>query len=297
MDYGNTIATGPIAQYADGTPYVVFPHGMLDPYFKRAFPFKHVKKQAYWLAREHRVLRDARAVCFTTAAERDAAVGTFWPQQWTPEVVSLGICAPAGDVAVQREMFLARYPQLRERTFFLFLSRIHRKEGLRFAPGGVSTGGIAVSAGRPGDGWAGRRRGCGQSWKYWRNVWGVESRVHWTGMLEGDLKWGAFHSALAFVLPSHQENFGIAVVEAMACGVPVVISDKVNIWPEIAGAEAGIVQPDTAAGTLDGLMTLLSLSAEERLRMGRNGFSCFGARYEMGRAAEALVGLFLSGSL
>ena len=58
-------------------PYVVFPHGMLDPYFKRAFPLKHLKKQVYWLARERRMLRDARAVCFTTAIERDASAKTF----------------------------------------------------------------------------------------------------------------------------------------------------------------------------------------------------------------------------
>ena len=71
-------------------PYVVFPHGMLDPYFKRAFPLKHVKKQVYWLAREYRVLRDARAVCFTTPIERDCAAGTIWPQRWNAVVVSLG---------------------------------------------------------------------------------------------------------------------------------------------------------------------------------------------------------------
>ena len=71
-------------------PYVVFPHGMLDPYFKRAFPLKHFKKQVYWLAREYRVLRDARAVCFTTPIERDSAAGTMWPQRWNPAVVSFG---------------------------------------------------------------------------------------------------------------------------------------------------------------------------------------------------------------
>ena len=59
------------------TPFVVFPHGMLDPYFKRAFPLKHLKKQVYWMAREYRVLRDARAVCFTTPIERDSAAGTM----------------------------------------------------------------------------------------------------------------------------------------------------------------------------------------------------------------------------
>ena len=67
-------------------------------------------------------------------------------------------------------------------------------------------------------------------------------------MLKGDLKWGAFYAAEAFVLPSHQENFGVAVVEALACELPVLISDKVNIWPDIAHDEAGIVNADTAEG-------------------------------------------------
>ena len=52
-------------------------------------------------------------------------------------------------------------------------------------------------------------------------------------MLTGNLKWGAFAAADAFMLPSHQENFGIAVVEALACGIPVLISNKINIWREI----------------------------------------------------------------
>ena len=65
---------------------------------------------------------------------------------------------------------------------------------------------------------------------------------------------GRVARAEAFVLPSHQENFGIAVVEALACGVPVIISDKVNIWPEIAQDEAGIVKADTAEGTYQGMM-------------------------------------------
>ena len=60
-------------------------------------------------------------------------------------------------------------------------------------------------------------------------------------MLTGDLKWGALHAAEAFILPSHQENFGIAVVEALACGKPVLISDKVNIWREIEADGACLV--------------------------------------------------------
>ena len=70
---------------------------MLDPYFKRAFPLKHLKKQIYWLFLEYRVLRDAKAVCFTTAMERDSAAETLWPRRWKPAVVSLGTSEPEGD--------------------------------------------------------------------------------------------------------------------------------------------------------------------------------------------------------
>src|SRR6202051_319738 len=120
---------GSYALLRQRTPYVIFPHGMLDPYFKRAFPVKHFKKQVYWLAREYRVLRDARAVCFTTPIERESAVKTLWPQRWISAVVSLGTSEPPGDRSTQREVFLGRYPALRQRRFFLFLSRIHSKKG------------------------------------------------------------------------------------------------------------------------------------------------------------------------
>src|SRR5262249_60464072 len=64
----------------------------------------------------------------------------------------------------------------------------------------------------------------------------VADRITWPGMLQGDAKWGAFYCSEAFMLPSHQENFGISVAEAIGCGLPVLISDKVNIWREVQGA-------------------------------------------------------------
>jgi glycosyltransferase involved in cell wall biosynthesis len=272
-------------------PYVVFPHGMLDPYFKRAFPLKHLKKQMYWLAREHRVLRDAKAVCFTTPIERDSSAKTLWPSCWNSTVVSFGTSDPPGDRASQREIFLSRYPALRSRRFFLFLSRIHPKKGCdllldafeRLAPAHPDLD--LVIAG-PDE--TGLRPQLEQQAKRLK----IDSRVHWTGMLEGDLKWGAFSAAEAFVLPSHQENFGVSVVEALACEVPVLISDKVNIWPDIAHDEAGIVSPDTAEGTYRSMATLLAMQPEERQRMVSRGLLCFRARYEMTRTAQALNALF-----
>jgi glycosyltransferase involved in cell wall biosynthesis len=104
---------------------------------------------------------------------------------------------------------------------------------------------------------------------------GISERVHWAGMLGGDIKWGAFCAADAMILPSHQENFGFAVVEAMACSTPVLISDKVNIWREVQSSQSGFVEPDTLKGTRSLIRRFFALSREEHSLMrkaARQGF-------------------------
>jgi glycosyltransferase involved in cell wall biosynthesis len=271
------------------TPYAIFPHGMLDPYFKRASPVKHVKKQLYWLAREYSVLRDARAVCFTSAIERDSAAKTFWPRRWHPVVVSFGTLEPGGNPAQQRENFFDRYPGLRERRFFLFLSRIHRKKGcdlLLDAFARLTRFDLDLVMAGPDE------EGLRPQLEAQAKQLGISGRVHWTGMLEGDLKWGALRAAEALVLPSHQENFGVVVVEALACKTPVLISDKVNIWPDLERDGAGIVNPDTAEGTFRSMTALLAMTPAERERLASNGLACFRARYEMERTAQSLDAIF-----
>jgi glycosyltransferase involved in cell wall biosynthesis len=90
--------------------------------------------------------------------------------------------------------------------------------------------------------------------------------IHAVDMLSGAEKWGALYGCEAFVLPSHQENFGIAVVEALACGKPVLISDQVNIWREIVEDGAGLVEADTEEGVEKLLRSFL-----ERWRGGPDG--------------------------
>jgi glycosyltransferase involved in cell wall biosynthesis len=118
---------------------------------------------------------------------------------------------------------------------------------------------------------------------------GVAEQMSWPGMLQGDMKWGAFYSAEAFILPSHQENFGIAVVEALGCGVPVLISDKVNIWREIAAADAGLVDTDDDPGTLRLLQRWLDLSAEHKRLMSAHACDVFRHRFTAGAMAESLI--------
>jgi glycosyltransferase involved in cell wall biosynthesis len=113
--------------------------------------------------------------------------------------------------------------------------------------------------------------------------------VSFPGMVSGDLKWGALRGAEVFVLPSHQENFGIAVVEAMACGTPVLIARPVNIWREIEAAGAGLVEDDTVEGCSRLLARWLGLSPEARREMAARAAASFRQNFEIGRTAAALV--------
>ena len=110
-------------------PYVVFTHGMLDPYFKHAFPVKHLKKWAYWLPVEYWVLRGAYRVLFTCDAEATLAKQSFWLHRWKAQVVPFGTIPPSGDPVSQREAFFGLCPAVRGRRFLLFLGRIDRKKG------------------------------------------------------------------------------------------------------------------------------------------------------------------------
>ena len=108
------------------------------------------------------------------------------------------------------------------------------------------------------------------------------------GMLQGDAKWGAFYGCEAFVLPSHQENFGIAVVEALACRKPVLISDQVNIYQEIANSGAGMVCRDTADGVNQMVRDWVGLPEGERREMQMAARRCFDELFEASKAAEKL---------
>jgi glycosyltransferase involved in cell wall biosynthesis len=117
----------------------------------------------------------------------------------------------------------------------------------------------------------------------------VADRITWTGMIRGDVKWGAFRASEIFVLPSHSENFGIVVAEALACSVPVLISDKVNIWREIESDGAGLVSPDDLPGTMNLLLRWSQMPEAEKNAMRQRARECFLNRFEIRKAASGLI--------
>jgi glycosyltransferase involved in cell wall biosynthesis len=268
------------------TPYFVFPHGMLDPWFKRTYPLKHLKKLLYWPWGEYRVLRDAAAVLFTSEEERRLARESFQLYRCKEVVVNYGTAAPA-NLENARHAFFEAFPNLRGQRFFLFLGRLHEKKGcdqLIEAFGKIRNSSERIQlmiAGPCAD--DGYRRHLQQM------AAASDGMISFPGMLSGDLKWGALSAAEAFVLPSHQENFGIAVVEALACGTPVLISNKVNIWREIEADGAGYVENDDLAGTVALLNRWLATPAEIRFAMKQKATNCFASRFEIERATDSLL--------
>jgi glycosyltransferase involved in cell wall biosynthesis len=269
-------------------PYFIYAHGLLDPGLKDVFPLKHLKKTLAWKLIEHRVVRDARAVFFTGQEEQTLAHRSFKPFLCNPAIVPYCVGDPEGDPAAQRAAFLDRFPQCRDRTLLLFLSRIHPKKGcdlLLDAFAGVAAEHPSlqlVMAGPDSIGWQ-------KTLEDRARKLGIADRVVWTGMLSGALKWGAFRAADAFILPSHQENFGIAVAEALACGVPVLTTDKVNIWREIKEDQAGLIGSDDPAGTRDLLARWLALPAAARDAMRHAARTGFTSRFRAAEAAEILL--------
>ncbi len=279
-------------------PYMVFPHGMLDPYFKRAYPSKHFKKSLYWIFIEYWTLRGAKRILFTSEMESELAPQTFWPHSWRSSVVPYGAKMSDGDPALLRKLFLSGVPTLNSsngssKFYLLFLGRVHPKKGCDLLLDAFSQ--IAdkdpnlqlVLAGPV-------ERELKDELVAKAVAGGVSDRVHWVGMLEGDLKWGALYGCDAFILPSHQENFGIAVAEALACGKPVLISNKVNIWDTVLLDGAAIVANDDAAGTLELLERWLSLTPDARSTMGHAALRSFQHRFNMQKNVGTLITLFSS---
>ncbi|HUZ95549.1 MAG TPA: glycosyltransferase [Edaphobacter sp.] len=273
------------------TPYLLFTHGMLDPYFKHAFPLKHAKKWPYWLLSEYWNLRGAYRVLFTSEAEKRLAEQSFWLHRWKPYVVPYGAKGPVGAPPVLKQTFFDQCPQVKDKRYLLFLGRIHRKKGCdllvdAFAKVAADDPELnLVMAGPDQQQWSAElQQTAAQA--------GIANRIHWPGMITGDAKWGAFYGAEAFILPSHQENFGIAVAEAMACGTPVLLSDKVNIAEEIANDGAGYMEPDTPDGTLHLLERWIATSPYDRQRLGDQALHSFNQRYDMEQTAKTIIGLF-----
>ena len=216
---------------------------------------------------------------------RIAAEGFPLRTRFRRVVVPYGTIGPSGEPELLRQAFLSSCSSVAGKRFLLYLGRLHPKKGCDLLLGAyarVSPRDMdLVMVGPDEVGWEAELRA--QSVRL-----GIGDRVHWTGALRGNAKWGAFYAAEAFVLPSHQENFGIAVADALACGTISLISDKVNIAADVQSDGAALVEPDTVEGTAALIERFVSLSDQDRALMRRRARACYQRRYSLNDAAQAV---------
>jgi glycosyltransferase involved in cell wall biosynthesis len=262
---------------------------MLNPWFDRASSIKHFRKSLFWRAVEHRTLRDARAVLFCAEAERDEARKSFRPYVCREAIIPLGLEDPLRGTPPCSDAFFARFPDLRGRRLVLFLGRLHPMKACDLVIEAIAAledrDTHLVMAGSDNVGWrADLEALC-------RRL-GLEDRVTFTGPLYDADKWSAFAAADLFLLPSHCESFAYAAVEALAAGLPVLVSNKVNTHAEMLATGGAIVVNDDLVGVREGLQRWFALPEVERSAMRIAARSGFLARFQIERSVRALTALF-----
>ncbi|WP_226998965.1 glycosyltransferase [Flavisolibacter tropicus] len=297
----------------------IMPHGMLDPYFQRAQNrrLKAIRNWIYWKLIEGRVIKNANGLLFTCEEELFLARTTFSPYRPQKEMnVGLGIAQPPSYSNRMRNSFLESCPGLNNETYILFLGRIHPKKGIDILfkaydellrstlqlinyttytnNAGLFNGVYSHDIKFPklviaGPGWD---TPYGVSIK--KLVEGnslLNGFIYFPDMLVDEEKWGAIYGCEAFILPSHQENFGIAVVEALSCGKPVLISNQINIWKEIQELRCGIIKPDTLDGVKELFSSWLCLSHEEKKYMNEKARLAYEHKFSIGSVAVNLLNI------
>jgi glycosyltransferase involved in cell wall biosynthesis len=247
---------------SQGVPYLVRTIGNLDPW---SLEQKQWRKKLFWHLGVKQMLRGAAAIHYTTSAEQELAENALGLTRGV--VIPLGVDNRLLQPAPAKNPFLARYPELRKSPYVLTLCRLHPKKNLeallssflQATEHAVLHNWKLVIVGEGDADYTDKLQALT------RTVRGAQS-VLFTGWLQGEMKQGALQAASLFALPSYQENFGLSVVEAMACSVPVVISEHVNLATDIAEAQAGWVVTLTETALREALIEAMS---SPQLREGR----------------------------
>jgi glycosyltransferase involved in cell wall biosynthesis len=258
-----TLAAGR-ACIAAGVPYLVRPHGTLDPWLRQRHRFR---KAVYGALFERRILDSAAAIHYTSQDEMELAGALDIRAPGV--VVPLGVDSHEYANLPNRGAFRARYRDLVDRRLILFLGRITPKKGLDLLIRSFATvhkeqpDARLVIAGPDDDGYGNQVRAEIRAHQ-------VDAYVTFAGMVLGQQKLELLADADVWVLPSYTENFGLGVLEALACGLPTIISDRVNIHRELASAGAALV---TGCNESEVSQAVLRILREPRLaaKLGRAG--------------------------
>jgi glycosyltransferase involved in cell wall biosynthesis len=270
----------------DGVPYIIRPLGVLNRW--------GMQNRRRWLKRfsfrfiERRIISNAAAIHYTSQQEKLEAEEAGVTNQSV--VIPLGVDLSGFRELPGPEPFYEKFPLAHGRDIILFLSRLDPKKGLdlllrAFAqthPHNSKTMLVIT-----GDGDEHFVNGLSRL----ADELGIANAILWTGFLGGDDKLSALAAASLFVLPSYSENFGIALVEAMAAGVPCVMSDQIGIAVDAKEYDAGLVVPCEVGALVSAMQSLID-DPELRTRLSGNARRLVDDRFSMETMADSLVKLY-----
>ena len=269
-----------------GIPYIIRPLGVLNRW---GLANRRPILKWFWLrCIEIPLLKRAAAIHYTTEAESEEA-RAIHPEiaRVRSFVIPIPVDLQMSDVKGQSSEFLQKYPQAAGKKIVLFLARLDEKKGLDLLLEAFASAkqehpdSLLVIAG---DGRARFVNGLHQQ----AERYGIAEHVLWTGFLGESEKAAAFSAATIYVLPSYSENFGIAAAEALASGVPTLLSDQVAIARDAANAKAAFVVPARVPELTRAIGQLLS-DPKVREELGRNGKIAAQRLFSPARASDLLV--------
>ena len=266
-----------------GVPYVIRPLGVLNAY--GVAQRRPLLKRLSLRLIEGPLLRDAAAVHFTSDSERDEALTLGVPLR--AMVIPLAVTVAPVGIAQQ---FLQGKPMVAAAPRLLYLSRLDPKKNLEGLIRAVAL--LQAEGLRP----ALLVAGSGDpayllSLKLLVQAQGVADQVHWLGQVSGQDKADLLAASNLFVLPSFSENFGIAVAEALASGLPCVVARGVALAADVAAAGAGISCDPDPASLADALSTLLK-DEVMRYAMAARAVNLAQERYSVMGMGKRLLALY-----
>ena len=269
-------------------PYLIRPHGTLDPYIYKRHRFR---KSIMELLFERKNFKYSHAINFATEEEMKLASDSPLMLKSKGIVVPLGLDLTEYENLPEYGKFRSKYPGISRNKIVLFFSRINFIKGLEVLTRAFSKvtdfrADVHLVIAGPDN------EGFGNKVKKWladrKNIRIVR---HSQDCFRVRDKLSILRDSDIFVLPSYSENFGISVIEAMACGLPVIISDRVNIWREVLHSGAGKVIPCDENLLAESILELLDDKSFDR-KMGRKGKALVKERFEWSKIALKLEDVY-----
>ena len=265
-------------------PYIIAPRGIFYPY---TFNKKNWKKRPYYQLITKRDLEKASAIHYTTIDEFEEGHSFLGIKNNHIFIVPNGISLSEFDNLPSKENLKNKYPILKDKKVILFLSRLDWKKGLDIlakAYGLLSKKRDDVYLVVVGDG----PEKFKNQVKNWFKNEGVFERTLFTGMFTGREKLEAYTGSDIFVLPSYSESFGMVVIEAMACGLPTIISDGVGLYQEINSSRSGLVVPCDSVKLAEAMNNLLN-DAALRQNIKENAKKLVKEKFDIDKVADEML--------